>query len=313
MAALPRPSAAALTRVCLAALVANMGIVLTGALVRLTGSGLGCPTWPRCTGSSYVNTPEYGVHGVIEFGNRTLTFVLGVVVITCIVATMLHRQRRRDLVRLSWALLAGIAGQAVLGGITVRTHLNPWTVAAHFLLSMVLVAAAAALHLRSREAGRPDADVPPGVRRIGLLVTGLTAVVLVLGTVVTGTGPHAGDRAAARTGFDPVTVTRLHAAAVLLLVGLTIASVVALRRARGPRRSRRTAVILLALELGQGAVGYLQYVDGVPVVLVGLHVAGACLVWLAAVRLALVLSARPAKATAEQVAIRAPASAAGAT
>jgi len=263
-----------------------MAIVLTGALVRLTGSGLGCPTWPKCAGSSYVNTPEYGMHGVIEFGNRSLTVVLAVVVAACIVLTVLQRPRRRDLVALSWALFAGIVGQAVLGGITVRTHLNPWTVAAHFLLSMVLIAVAATLVIRSRKSGG-TLSVQPLPRGLGLAVTGLTAAVLVLGTLVTGSGPHAGDSSAARTGFDPATVTHLHAAAVMALVALTVATLVALRVTGGPGRAQRAAAVLLGLELAQGAVGYLQYLTGVPVVLVAVHVAGACLVWLAAVSLAL--------------------------
>lgn len=296
---------------CLAALLANMAIVLTGALVRLTGSGLGCPTWPRCTGSSYVNTPEYGFHGVIEFGNRLLTFALALVVIACIVATLLHRPRRRDLVVLSGSLLAGIFGQAVLGGITVRTHLNPWTVAAHFLLSMLLVAAAATLHSRSRGPAGPSRPIPAEVRRLGLVVTGLTGAVLVLGTVVTGSGTHAGDSSAARTGFDPATVSHLHAAAVLLLVGLTIATVVALRVTGGPGPVRRVAAVLLCLELAQGAVGYLQYFTGLPVVLVAAHVAGACLVWLAAVTLALRLRERPIGATAGRPRVRSATAAAG--
>ncbi|MDP9239156.1 MAG: COX15/CtaA family protein [Actinomycetota bacterium] len=294
MASLRRPSAVVVTRLCLSALVANMTIVLTGALVRLTGSGLGCPTWPKCTNSSYVNTPEYGLHGVIEFGNRSLTLVLSAVVAACIVVTMLQRPRRRDLVGLSWSLFAGIVGQAVLGGITVRTHLNPWTVAAHFLLSMALVAAAATLVVRARERAAPDGSpVPRYVRWLGLSVAPVTAAVLVLGTVVTGSGPHAGDESAARTGFDPATVSHIHAGAVMLLVALTIATVTGLRRSGAPRRVRRAAGVLLGLELAQGAVGYLQYFTGVPVVLVAVHVAGACLVWLAAVTLTLQLRPGP--------------------
>jgi cytochrome c oxidase assembly protein subunit 15 len=280
-------------RVVLAALVANMGIVLTGALVRLTGSGLGCPTWPKCTGSSYVNTPEYGVHGVIEFGNRSLTFVLSIVVAACIVVTLLQRPRRRDLVVLSWSLFAGIVGQAVLGGITVRTHLNPWTVAAHFLLSMVLIAAAAVLVAKSRETSRERSratagpGVRPLVRGLGLGAVGLTAAVLVLGTLVTGSGPHAGDVSAARTGFDPATVSHVHAVAVMVLLALTVATLVGLRVTGGPPGAQRAVAVLLGLELAQGVVGYVQYITGVPVVLVAVHVAGACLVWLAAVSLAL--------------------------
>jgi cytochrome c oxidase assembly protein subunit 15 len=288
-----RPSSTLVDRLCLAALVANMAIVLTGALVRLTGSGLGCPTWPRCTGSSYENTPAYGVHGVIEFGNRLLTFVLVAVVATCVLATLSQRPRRRDLAALSWVLLGGIFAQAVLGGITVRTHLNPWTVAAHFLLSMALVAAAATLRAGSRPVGEAVRPVAPWLGRTVRSTAAVTAAVLVLGTVVTGSGPHAGDRSAARTGFDPAAVSHLHAAAVLLLLGLTITAVVGLRVSRAPARVRRAAAVLLGLEVAQGFVGYLQYFTGVPVALVAVHVAGACLVWLAAVSLVLSARGRP--------------------
>ncbi|MEP6697286.1 MAG: COX15/CtaA family protein [Pseudonocardiales bacterium] len=287
---LPRPSPMLLTRLCLAALLANMGIVLTGALVRLTSSGLGCPTWPKCTDSSYVNTTEYGVHGRIEFTNRTLTFVLSAVVVACIVAALMQRPRRRDLVALCWALFAGIVGQAVLGGITVRTHLNPWTVAAHFLLSMVLVATAATLVFRAHDGTPPiGAAGPRPVRWLALSVTAVTAVVLGLGTVVTASGPHAGDASAARTGFDLATVSHVHAGAVMVLVALTITALVSLRVTRAATRLQRAAGVLLGLELAQGAVGYVQYFTGVPVVLVAVHVGGACLVWLAAVWLALLV------------------------
>ncbi len=291
-----RPSSRLISRLCLAAVVGNAVIVVTGALVRLTRSGLGCPTWPRCSSGSYVNTPEYGIHGLIEFGNRTLNAPLGVLVAACVVATLLQRPRRRDLVLLSWGLVLGIAAQAVLGGITVRTHLNPWTVAAHFLLSMALIAVAAALHSRSSEPARPNTPADPAVhplmRRLGGLLVGVTAVVLVLGTMVTGSGPHSGDRTASRTGFDPATISQFHADAVMLLIGLTVATLVGLRATAAPRRARRAAGVLLGVELAQGLIGYLQYFTGLPVALVAVHVAGACLVWLAALYLGFALGAQ---------------------
>ncbi|MDQ6874979.1 MAG: COX15/CtaA family protein [Actinomycetota bacterium] len=288
-----RPSPRLVTGVCLAAVVANTVLVVTGALVRLTGSGLGCPTWPRCAGSSYRNTPAYGVHGQIEFGNRMLTFVLAAVVAACIVVTLRQERRRSHLVRLAWALLAGIVAQAVLGGITVRTHLNPWTVAAHFLLSMVLIAVAVALHTRARESDDPARPlVGAHLRWLGRLLTAVTAGVLAIGTIVTASGPHAGDRSARRTGFDPATVSQLHSDAVMLLIGLTIATVVALAANGAPPAVRRYAAALLAAELAQGVIGYLQYFTGLPVPLVALHVAGACVVWLAAVYLLFALRER---------------------
>lgn len=293
MASAVRPSQALITRLALAAVVANTVIVVTGALVRLTGSGLGCPTWPRCAGSSFVNTPEYGIHGVIEFGNRTLTFVLAAVVGACIVATTLQRPRRRDLMLLSWGLFAGVAAQGVLGGITVLTHLNPWIVAGHFLVSMALIAAAVALHVRSMDPDGPGRYVGPAqVRWLGRAIVVVTAAVLVLGTMVTGSGPHGGDRLVARTGFDPATVSQLHATAVMLLIGLTLATVLVLRLTRAPRRAQSAASLLALAELAQGAVGYLQYFTGLPVALVAVHVLGSCLVWLAAVYLLFALRER---------------------
>ena len=184
-------SPATVSRVALANAVANGAIVVTGGAVRLTGSGLGCPTWPRCTDASFVATPELAGHGVIEFGNRLLTFVLTAVAIATVV--VVFRSVRRDLRPLAVIGLLGIPAQALLGGITVLTGLNPWTVAAHFLLSMVLVAVATTLWLRSRE---PGVGQPLLRRPFVLLVAGIaavTAVVLVLGTVVTGSGPHSGD------------------------------------------------------------------------------------------------------------------------
>jgi len=278
----PRVSPLLVTRLCLAAVVANAVIVVTGALVRLTGSGLGCPTWPQCTGSSYVNTPAYGIHGVIEFGNRTLTFVLSLVVAACILVTLAQHPRRRDLLWWSWSLFLGIVAQALLGGLTVRTHLNPWTVSAHFLLSMALIAAAVTLHVRSREPDGPAAAlVHPQMRRLVGLLVGVTVAVLALGTLVTGSGPHAGDRTARRTGFDPAMVSNLHADAVMLLIGLTIATLAGLRATGAPARVQRAATVLAGVELAQGAIGYLQYFLQLPVALVAAHVIGACTVWLA--------------------------------
>jgi cytochrome c oxidase assembly protein subunit 15 len=312
--ALPRPSASLVRRLAVASVVANSAIVVTGGVVRLTGSGLGCPTWPSCTDESYTPTAEYAEHGAIEFGNRMLTFVVGLVALATLVAVLRHG--RRSLVPLAVAAFLGIPAQAVLGGITVLTGLNPWTVAAHLLLSMAIIAVTVALAWR---AARPDGALPaptgPPLGReltwLVRLVVGVVAVVLALGTVVTGSGPHAGDEVAARTGFDPETVSQLHADAVMLLVGLTVAAVLWLRAARAPAEVRRAAVVLLGVELAQGLVGFVQYFTGLPVVLVGAHLLGACLVWIAAVRLLLATTAREVPAPAAPAGPAAPAAPAG--
>ena len=285
---LPRPSSTTVRRLALASLVANSVIVVTGGAVRLTASGLGCPTWPRCTDTTYTPTAEYAVHGVIEFGNRLLTFVLTAVVLATLVAVWRQRPVRPGMRRVAALVFLGIPAQAVLGGITVLTGLNPWTVMGHFLLSMVLIALAVVLHRRAGEGDLPPRPVVPLLlRRLTQGLLGVTALTLVLGTVVTGSGPHSGDPDAGRTGFDPATVSQLHADAVMLLVGLTIALYVALRAsAADPRLVRATGVLLL-VELAQGAVGYVQYFTGLPVLLVGAHLAGACVVLVAAVQVVL--------------------------
>jgi heme a synthase len=269
-------SSAVVSRVALANAVANGAIVLTGGAVRLTGSGLGCPTWPRCTDESFVTTPELAGHGVIEFGNRLLTFVLTAVAIATVV--VVFRSVRRDLRRLAVLSLLGIPAQALLGGVTVLTGLNPWTVAAHFLVSMVLVALATLLWLRSRE---PGVGRPLLRRPFVLLVNGIaavTAVVLVVGTVVTGSGPHSGDPEAGRTGLDPELVSQVHADVVFLLLGLTVALLVALYATDSPARVRRAARDLLVVQLAQGVVGYVQYFTDLPIALVLVHMLGAVLI-----------------------------------
>ncbi|MGY1643753.1 heme A synthase [Geodermatophilus sp. SYSU D00703] len=277
-------SPAVVSRIALANAAANGAIVLTGGAVRLTGSGLGCPTWPRCTDESFVATPELAGHGVIEFGNRLLTFVLAAVAIATVVAV--YRSSRRDLRALAVLSFLGIPAQALLGGVTVLTGLNPWTVAAHFLLSSVLVALTTVLWLRSREPGVGQLLVR---RPFALLVTGIgvaTAAVLVLGTVVTGSGPHSGDPAAGRTGLDPELVSQLHADVVFLLLGLTVALLVALYATDSPGRVRRAVRDLLVVQLLQGVVGYVQYFTHLPVVLVLAHMLGAVLVTAFTARLA---------------------------
>ena len=291
---LTRPSAATVRWLTAASVVANSGIVVTGGAVRLTGSGLGCPTVPRCTDESYIPTPALGVHGLIEFGNRMVTFMLTAVVVATLVAVVRQRPRRRPLVILSVAVLLGIPAQAVLGAITVLTGLNPWTVAGHFVVSMALIALSVLLWHRARQGvdtpSRPTVG-PPWVLLVRALVA-LTAVTLVLGTMVTASGPHAGDQRAVRTGFDLIVVSQLHADAVMLLVGLSVATWVTLRATGAGEQISRAAATLVAVELVQGAIGYTQYVTGLPVPLVEAHVFGSCLVWVAAVRLLLLTRVR---------------------
>jgi cytochrome c oxidase assembly protein subunit 15 len=266
-----------------ASVVANTLIVVTGGAVRLTSSGLGCPTWPRCTGDSLVPTSEQAGHGIIEFTNRSLTGVLVVIALITLVIALLQRRERR------WATaaFAGIPAQAVLGGITVLTDLNPWVVACHFLLSMVILAVTATLWWHTwRPRSTGPVTPPPSAVAIGAwLATAATAATLVLGTIVTGSGPHAGDKNDSgkirRTGLDPRGMSQLHADAVMVLIGLTIGLLLLLLAIGAARELRNAAVGLLAVELAQGTIGFVQYFTKLPVVLVGFHMLGACLVWLA--------------------------------
>lgn len=253
-------------------LVANIGIVITGGVVRLTASGLGCPTWPRCTEQSYVTQPEMGLHGVIEFGNRTLTFVLAAVALLTFLAAWGAVHTRAA--QLAFVVGLGIPAQALLGGITVLTRLNPWVVGFHFLVSMAIIACCVLLLDEIRGPGREPAA--PRLRTLGLLVLVVGWVVLYLGTVVTGSGPHAGDAGASRTGLDPRVVSHVHAWSVYLLVALTLALVVVAHRL-GASQVRAAAVALLAVEVAQGAVGFVQFWTGLPIALVALHMLGAAL------------------------------------
>jgi cytochrome c oxidase assembly protein subunit 15 len=267
--------------VALASLAANVGILISGGAVRLTGSGLGCPTWPRCTDESYVPNAAMGIHGVIEFANRTFTSVVGILAVAGLVVALLQRPRRARVTRLATVVLLGIPAQIVLGGFTVRTHLNPWFVACHFLLSIGIIAAAYAFWRSTAEPdGPPRAVVQSPLRTLAAALVVVAAAVITLGTVVTGSGPHAGDENARRTGFDPAAVTQLHADAVFVLVGLAVAAWFALRAAGAGEQAVRAAW-LIAILLAQGLIGYAQYATGLPALLVGVHLAGAAAVWLA--------------------------------
>ena len=269
-------SSSVVSRVALANAIANGAIVVTGGAVRLTGSGLGCPTWPRCTDASFVATRALAGHGAIEFGNRMLTFVLTAVAIATLVTVF--RSSRRDLRPIALVSVLGIPAQALLGGITVLTGLNPWTVAVHFLVSSALVAVATTLWLRSRE---PGVGQPLVRRPLLALTTGIaavTAAVLAVGTVVTGSGPHCGDPKAGRTGLAPQLVCQMHADLVFLLVGLTCALLAGLYATDAPDRVKRAVQDLLVVELAQGVIGFVQYFTHLPVALVLLHMLGAVLI-----------------------------------
>jgi heme a synthase len=260
-----------------ASLIANIGIVVTGGVVRLTGSGLGCPTWPRCTDASFVPHRALGVHSAIEFGNRMLTFVVAAVAIATFVVAW--RYGRTVVLRLAFLLALGVPAQAVIGGITVLTDLNPWVVSLHLLVSLAMVGLAVTLIRRVADGDRPARTVvPPGVVWLTRAVFLVGWVVLYVGTVVTGSGPHAGDVDAPRNGLDPRALSQLHTDVVFLLLGLTVAAVLVLRTAAVPPGVRRAAAVLLAVELAQGLVGFVQYATDLPVVLVACHLLGAALV-----------------------------------
>lgn len=275
-------------------LIAQTGIVLTGGLVRLTGSGLGCPTWPQCAPGSYVPTAEQeqAWHKYVEFGNRLLTFVLAILAIAAVVGAIAWNQRRKRnggqsrpaVVWLAAVPLIGTFAQAILGGITVLTGLNPVSVSLHFLLSALLIAFSLLLVIRGNEDGDQPVTVlvHPAIRVLGKVMVGVGLIVLVLGTIVTGSGPHSGDADVEhRLPFDVRTVSWLHADAVLLFIGLMVGFIVALIVTNAPKRSINRTWVLIGVSLAQGVVGYVQYFIGVPWVLVMLHLAGACAVWIA--------------------------------
>jgi cytochrome c oxidase assembly protein subunit 15 len=258
-------------------LVANIGIVVTGGAVRLTASGLGCPAWPRCTEQSFVPHGELGIHGAIEFGNRTLTFVLAAVAIACWLAALValvrtwHGRRDRAPFVLSTVIVLGVPAQAVVGGITVLTDLDPWIVSVHLLISMAMIGVCVWLLDVLRGPARPETTRT--VRSLAWLVLAVGWVVLYVGTVVTGSGPHAGDLDSARNGLDPAHVSQLHADVVFLFVGLTIGMAYAV-----PRAARRPVLVLLGLQVAQALVGFVQYFSDLPIVLVGIHLLGAALI-----------------------------------
>lgn len=255
-----------------ATLVVQIGIVGTGGLVRLTGSGLGCPTWPNCTEGSLVPTPEMGVHGVIEFGNRVLTFVLVAVAIVTFLFVVRMRRERRDLFWMALVIGLYVPLQAVIGGITVLTNLNPFVVGLHFFASVVLVAFSAAFVVRVYAAPGPRVRaVPPWYAALTHVASVLVLITVVVGILVTGSGPHAGDGGAARNGLDPALMQHVHSWPAYALLAVTLGLFVAAWRMPPELGLRLWVGILLAVELMQTAVGLLQARLGLPVALVNIH------------------------------------------
>lgn len=283
------PAPRTVRRAALAALVMAVVIVVTGGAVRLTGSGLGCETWPKCGDDSLTATREMGWHGAIEFGNRMLTYVLSAAVGWAIVAARCARPRRPRLTRLAWSQFWLVMANGVLGGVTVLTELNPYTVAGHFLAATALLTAAVLTWQRSREG--EDAPRPLVGRRVKQLAQGLTlstGALVVVGTAVTGSGPHAGDSSEVpRMGFDWEWTARIHSALAWWTVALTVLLWLVLRVVDAPAgplaRTRELFWVLLA----QGVLGYVQYLSDLPEILVGLHLLGSCLVWIAVLRVLL--------------------------
>ena len=259
-------------------------LVVTGGAVRLTGSGLGCPTWPECTPGSYTPVPhqaEPQLNVWIEFGNRLLTFVLVIASAAVIIAVL--KSKRKDLRGLAIGQFLGIFGQGILGGITVLTDLNPIPVAGHLLLSIILIAGATSLYAR-RYSPAVFVKAAPLTSKISMAHVAISFLVIILGTIVTGSGPHAGDAQAKRFDFDIRTVAWLHADVVIFLLGITFAFYVAQGTSA---HTKRAIKIFTVIALAQGAIGYVQYFTGIPEILVAAHLLGATLVWIAAWRIRL--------------------------
>jgi len=260
-------------------------LVLTGGAVRLTGSGMGCPTWPECVPGSYLpveGQAEGALHAWIEFGNRLLTFALFFAAVATLIAVV--RSGRRDLRFLAATQILGILAQGALGGITVLTHLNPLSVASHLLLSIILIAAATSLHSRRHHPHVRTSSTQVRISRLSLAHIVVAFIAIAIGTLVTGSGPHAGDVDAPRLDFDISTITRLHSSSVWILLIITFI----FYRSKDLRfETKKWLNIFILLAIAQGALGYIQYWLAVPELLVGFHLLGSVLVWIAAWRIRL--------------------------
>jgi cytochrome c oxidase assembly protein subunit 15 len=286
-------------------LVAQVGIVITGGVVRVTGSGLGCPTWPECVQGSITPTATQAEswQKYVEFGNRTLTGVLLVLAVASVIGSLVWRRRtgarRPWLYTLAAVPLLGTVAQAVLGGVTVLVDLHPMAVASHLLLSMVVIAGCVALVQFAQEPSDPPGHpiTRPVTLLLGNALVAVTALVVLIGTVVTGAGPHAGDERTVRLDLDPRLISWLHADLVLLFVGMLIGMLALLHVDEATEQARRRAWWVAAFALVQAGIGYVQYFTGLPWVLVTMHLLGACLVWVSVWRLRLSLTRRQTSPT----------------
>ena len=251
-------------------------IIGTGGAVRLTGSGLGCPTWPTCTPDSLVPTEELSYHSLIEFGNRMMTGVVGIVALVLFVLVWRIRRERRDLFVLAFIVGAGVVAQAIVGGITVWTGLNPFIVGFHYVSSLLLVCVCAAFIVRMDATPGPrELAVPGWYAGLTHATTGVLALTIVFGILTTGAGPHSGDAAAGRNGFEAELLEHVHAWPGYALLALTVALLIGAWRLRLP--TLRWTVVLLAAELVQIAVGLYQARNGLPPLAVGVHMVLAAL------------------------------------
>jgi len=267
-------------------------LVVTGGAVRLTGSGLGCPTWPQCTPGSYTPVPhqvEGQLHAWIEFGNRLLTFALFFSAIATLISVF--RSNRRDLRALALSQPLGIFAQGLLGGITVLTHLNPLAVAGHFLLSIFLISAATSLYSRRNQPFVRTSSPDSVISQISLLHLILSFAVIVAGTLVTGSGPHAGDLNAPRLRIPIQSIALIHGSLVICLI---VVSALFYTRSKLRHETKRWVNIFFLFALAQGLIGYIQYLQGVPELLVAAHLLGSTLVWIATWRIRLSVVRKPA-------------------
>ncbi|CAL2061721.1 heme A synthase [Streptomyces sp. TR1341] len=289
------PKPGTVQRAALIALVMSVVIVVTGGAVRLTSSGLGCPTWPECTDGSLTPTQALSYHSAIEFGNRMLTYVLCAAVGWAIIAARSQKPYRRGLTRLGWAQFWLVMGNAVLGGIVVLVGLNPYTVAAHFLLATALTTVAVVMWQRTREGdAAPRPLVGKAVVQLVWFLVVAAVLLIAVGTVVTGAGPHAGDSSdVQRIPIDWETVAKLHAVLAWIVVTLTFALWFILKAVDAPPGPLARTRELFLILLGQGVIGYVQYFTHLPELLVGVHMLGSCLVWIGVLRVLLALRERP--------------------
>ncbi|KJK34904.1 cytochrome B561 [Streptomyces variegatus] len=288
------PQPRTVQRAALSALLMSVIIVVTGGAVRLTGSGLGCPTWPKCTEDSLTATSAMGFHGAIEFGNRMLAYVLSAAVGWAIIAARSQKPHRRSLTRLGWVQFWIVMLNAVLGGIVVLVGLNPYTVAAHFVATSALIAVATVMWQRTREGdAAPRFLVGKAVRQLVWFLVVAAALLILVGTVVTGAGPHAGDSSEVeRMPVDWETVSKLHAVLAWIVVTLTFALWFVLKAVDAPKNPLNRTRELFLILLAQGVIGYVQYFTDLPEVLVGLHMLGSAVMWIWVLRVALSLRER---------------------